>query len=230
MLLKLVSTLPEGKHWHYEVKWDGYRGIAVLQDGKARLWSRNERDLGRRFPVLVEALGKLPARSAALDGEIVVLDEAGKPDFEALQYFQPASAAHLYFYAFDLLHLRHWSLYPERQWRAFGGTQASFRHFGPRGSACRAAPLRHFCLASLRACLKMGKRTSSDHLVSVLRWFDEHSPLGGHSPNRLDSHQKFLPMSTSAVSDSLTSTVRLAPLLRRSALSKIRLAPSTDKR
>jgi DNA ligase D-like protein (predicted ligase) len=105
MLLKLVPTLPEGDHWHYEVKWDGYRCVAVVERGKARLWSRNERDLGMRFPVLVDALASLPARSAVLDGEIVVLDEAGKPDFEALQYFQPASAARLYFYAFDLLHL-----------------------------------------------------------------------------------------------------------------------------
>ena len=46
MLLQLVSKLPDGEHWQYEVKWDGYRGVAVIQDGKARLWSRNERDLG----------------------------------------------------------------------------------------------------------------------------------------------------------------------------------------
>ena len=85
MLLKLVPALPEGEHWRYEVKWDGYRGIAIVEQGKARLWSRNERDLGRCFPVLVEALGKLLARSAVLDGEVVVLDGAGKPDFEALQ-------------------------------------------------------------------------------------------------------------------------------------------------
>jgi bifunctional non-homologous end joining protein LigD len=105
MLLKLVPSLPEGEHWRYEVKWDGYRCIAVVERGEARLWSRNERDLGRRFPVLVEALAKLPVRSVVLDGEIVVLDEAGKPDFEALQYSEPARATRLYFYAFDLLHL-----------------------------------------------------------------------------------------------------------------------------
>ena len=64
MLLKLVPALPEGDHWRYEVKWDGYRGIAVVEHGKARLWSRNERDLGKRFPVLVEALARLPVRSA----------------------------------------------------------------------------------------------------------------------------------------------------------------------
>lgn len=105
MLLKLMPSLPEGDHWRYEVKWDGYRCIAVVEQAKVKLWSRNERDLGRRFPVLVEALAKLPCRSAVLDGEVLVLDETGKPDFEALQYFQPASSPRLYFYAFDLLHL-----------------------------------------------------------------------------------------------------------------------------
>jgi bifunctional non-homologous end joining protein LigD len=105
MLLKLVPALPEGQHWRYELKWDGYRGIAVIERGKARLWSRNERDMGKKFGVLVEALASLSVGSAVLDGEAVVLDDAGKPDFEALQYFSPASASRLVFYAFDLLHL-----------------------------------------------------------------------------------------------------------------------------
>ena len=72
MLLKLVPTLPQGEHWLYEVKWDGYRCIAVVERGKARLWSRNERDFGKRFPVLVDALAQLRAKSAVLDGEVVL--------------------------------------------------------------------------------------------------------------------------------------------------------------
>ena len=63
MLLQLVPKLPEGEQWQYEVKWDGYRGIAVISDGEARLWSRNERDLGKRFGRIVDAL-----RSEALAG------------------------------------------------------------------------------------------------------------------------------------------------------------------
>ena len=105
MLLKLVPALPEGDHWLYEVKWDGYRGIAVIDGGKARLWSRNERDLGKRFGVLVEALAKLPVNNAVLDGEVVVLNDEGKPDFQSLQYFNPANRSRLYYYAFDLLHI-----------------------------------------------------------------------------------------------------------------------------
>src|SRR5688572_26184543 len=104
MLLKLVTALPEGEHWRYEVKWDGYRTIAVIERGKARLWSRNERDLGKRFQVLVEAFSRLSTQNAVLDGEVVVLDDAGMPDFQALQYLGHASASRLHFYAFDLLH------------------------------------------------------------------------------------------------------------------------------
>jgi bifunctional non-homologous end joining protein LigD len=105
MLLQLVPKLPEGEHWQYEVKWDGFRGVAVVNRGTARLWSRNERDLGKRFPSIAEALGSVPAKSAVIDGELVVLGDDGKPSFQALQYFDPAEAGQLFFYAFDLLHL-----------------------------------------------------------------------------------------------------------------------------
>ncbi len=105
MLLQLVPKLPEGEQWLYEVKWDGYRGIAVIQNGEARLWSRNERDLGKRFGRIVEALRSVPAQGAIIDGELVLLDDDGKPSFQGLQYFSPADARHLVYYAFDLLHL-----------------------------------------------------------------------------------------------------------------------------
>src|SRR5688572_13945136 len=84
MLLQLVSRLPEGAQWQYEVKWDGYRGVAVIQNGEARLWSRNERDLGKRFASIVDALASIPARSAVIDGELVELGDDGKPSFQAL--------------------------------------------------------------------------------------------------------------------------------------------------
>jgi bifunctional non-homologous end joining protein LigD len=105
MLLKLVSRLPVGKQWQYEIKWDGYRGIASIKTGTARLYSRNQKDLSLRFPQLVDALSKLKAITALIDGEIVVLDETGKPNFQALQYFDPAKEGNLFFYAFDLLEL-----------------------------------------------------------------------------------------------------------------------------
>ena len=95
MLLELVARLPEGAHWQYEVKWDGYRGVAVIQDGEARLWSRNERDLGKRFTSIVDALVSVPVQSAVIDGELVVLGDDGKPSFQSLQYFDPQDAGRL---------------------------------------------------------------------------------------------------------------------------------------
>jgi ATP-dependent DNA ligase len=77
MLIQLVHKLPEGEHWQYEVKWDGYRGLAVIQN--PRLWSRNECDLGKRFPPIAEALRHFPGKSAVLDGELVVLEMTENP-------------------------------------------------------------------------------------------------------------------------------------------------------
>ena len=97
MLLKLVPSLPAGEHWRCEVKWDGYRGIAIINSGKVQLISRNQKDLSRRFNVIVDALEKLKAQSAVLDGEIVALDQEGKPSFQDLQYFEPKLASRLFF-------------------------------------------------------------------------------------------------------------------------------------
>jgi DNA ligase D-like protein (predicted ligase) len=105
MLLRLVPHLPIGKQWQYEVKWDGYRAIAIVKTGTARLISRNEKDMSARFPQIIAGLGKLKVTTATLDGEIVVLNEDGKPDFEALQYFDPRKARNVFYYAFDLLEL-----------------------------------------------------------------------------------------------------------------------------
>jgi bifunctional non-homologous end joining protein LigD len=105
MLLRLVPKLPEGEERQYEVNWDGYRGIALIDRGKAKVWSRNERDLSKRFPMIVEGLEKLAVKSAVLDGEVVVLDEEGKPSFQALQHLSPKNARNVFYYAFDLMHL-----------------------------------------------------------------------------------------------------------------------------
>jgi bifunctional non-homologous end joining protein LigD len=105
MLLQLVSRLPVGEQWQYEVKWDGYRAIAIVKTGTARLISRNEKDMSLRFPHIVAGLGKLNVITATLDGEVVVLSEDGKPDFEALQYLDSRKARNVFYYAFDLLEL-----------------------------------------------------------------------------------------------------------------------------
>ena len=101
MLLLRTSHLPEEAQWLYELKLDGYRAIAAKSKGKVRLWSRNENDFGTRYPTVAAALDALPDETV-VDGEIVALDEAGKPSFNALQNYS-STRADLVFYLFDLL-------------------------------------------------------------------------------------------------------------------------------
>lgn len=83
-----------------ELKLDGYRAIAVKAAGRVRLWSRNEKDFGRRYPAIAAALDKLPDESV-VDGEIVALDASGRPSFNALQNYGSAPA-NLIYYLFDV--------------------------------------------------------------------------------------------------------------------------------
>ncbi|MEA3207474.1 MAG: bifunctional non-ous end joining protein LigD [Chthoniobacter sp.] len=101
MQCKAVPALPEGDDWTYEIKFDGYRCIAVKTGKKVTLFSRNENRLNDRFPAVADALATLPG-DFAVDGEIVALDEQGRPSFQLLQNSGSAVPA-LFFYAFDLL-------------------------------------------------------------------------------------------------------------------------------
>ena len=65
--------------WLFEIKWDGYRAISFIENGRVRLVSRNQNDLSARFPELQELPKLIQANSAILDGEVVVLDERGRP-------------------------------------------------------------------------------------------------------------------------------------------------------
>ncbi len=98
-----VAKLPEGPGWEYEIKFDGYRALGINSAGHVRLLSRNENDFSARFPSLANALSNLPDDSV-VDGEIVALDETGRPSFNVLQNYTHA-ATPLQFYTFDLLHL-----------------------------------------------------------------------------------------------------------------------------
>jgi bifunctional non-homologous end joining protein LigD len=102
MLARPVHKLPEDeRRWLYEIKLDGYRCLA-LRDGKGvKLFSRNNNLLNHRFPKIAQALLQLEP-GTMLDGEIVALDESGRPSFNILQNDQPAEEQ-IYYYAFDLL-------------------------------------------------------------------------------------------------------------------------------
>ncbi len=101
MKCKAVAELPEDGEWTFEIKFDGYRCIAVKSGAKVTLFSRNEKKLNSRFPLLATALAE-HAYDFALDGEIVALDEKGRPSFQLLQNSESVKPP-IFFYAFDLL-------------------------------------------------------------------------------------------------------------------------------
>jgi ATP-dependent DNA ligase len=85
MLVQLDSQLPEGPHWRYEPKLDGFRGLLWRRSGsQVQLLSRNSRGLGPWFPELIRAAPSLPPNTL-VDGEIVICDESGWVDSGALQ-------------------------------------------------------------------------------------------------------------------------------------------------
>jgi DNA ligase D-like protein (predicted ligase) len=96
-----VSKLPEGLEWLWEIKFDGYRALAVKSGTGVTLFSRRRKSLNRQFPYIVEALADLPA-GTVVDGEVVAMDESGRPDFNLLQNLR-AEASRIQYYIFDLL-------------------------------------------------------------------------------------------------------------------------------
>jgi bifunctional non-homologous end joining protein LigD len=102
MQCKAVTKLPDEADWTFEIKFDGYRCLAVKNGAKVTLFSRNENKLNARFPNVAEAIADLPG-DFTLDGEIVALDDEGRPSFQLLQNNLGRPLA-VHFYAFDLLH------------------------------------------------------------------------------------------------------------------------------
>jgi bifunctional non-homologous end joining protein LigD len=84
-LALLKSKPPTGPEWTYEIKWDGYRVAVHIEPQRVRVITRGGHDWRHRFPGIVEAAKRLGVATAILDGEAVVLDEQGRPDFGRLQ-------------------------------------------------------------------------------------------------------------------------------------------------
>ncbi|TAL23430.1 MAG: hypothetical protein EPN94_09465 [Nitrospirae bacterium] len=103
MLATLIKKPFNHPDWLFEVKWDGYRAIAEIKDGDVSLYSRNQISLNQKFSPIVNSLRKIRFE-AVLDGEIVVVDDKGLPDFQMLQNYQKSRKGHLLYYVFDLLH------------------------------------------------------------------------------------------------------------------------------
>jgi DNA ligase D-like protein (predicted ligase) len=104
MLARSAAELPEGPEWSYEVKWDGYRAVAVKDGSTVALSSRNAKDLTREYPTVAAAVAALRSRAVMIDGEIVAVDRQGRPTFQALHH-RTTAGIQIVYYAFDLLHL-----------------------------------------------------------------------------------------------------------------------------
>jgi bifunctional non-homologous end joining protein LigD len=115
MLATPVDEPFDGPEWLFEIKWDGYRAVAFIENGKARLVSRNQNDLTARYPELKNLPQFINAKTAILDGEVVALDEEGRASFSLMQQrtgFRPGGRrtvakadVPVLYYVFDLLYL-----------------------------------------------------------------------------------------------------------------------------
>jgi bifunctional non-homologous end joining protein LigD len=121
MLATLVDKAFDNPDWLFEIKWDGYRAVAFLDGGKLRLVSRNQNDMTGQYPELRDLPEHVRARTAILDGEIVALDDAGRPSFSLMQQRTGISgsgrrikradrAVPIAYYVFDLLYLDSYDL------------------------------------------------------------------------------------------------------------------------
>jgi len=148
-MLATPAPLPsavEDRQWAYEVKWDGVRAVAYLQDGQLRLMSRTDRDVTRRYPELAPLAASRPDMAIVVDGELVSLDAQGRPSFGRLQHrmhaVDPAEVHRqlgrypVTYMIFDLLHADGQSLlgqpYLERRTR--------LDHLGLSGPAWQTPP------------------------------------------------------------------------------------------
>jgi bifunctional non-homologous end joining protein LigD len=116
MLATLARDVPEGGEWVYEIKWDGFRGLCFVKEGKVRIVSRNGNLMNGQFPELERLPESIAAETAILDGEIVVFDAEGRPSFSLMQQrtgfvaAEGRSRAPVSLAAFDLLYLNGYDL------------------------------------------------------------------------------------------------------------------------
>ena len=104
MLATLVEQAVDEAGWVYEVKWDGYRAIGYLNEGAVEIRSRNNKSFNEKFYPVFDALKKWKI-NAVIDGEIIVVNEKGVPDFSDLQGWRSEADGNLAFYLFDILWL-----------------------------------------------------------------------------------------------------------------------------
>lgn len=154
MLAESIDEPFDGKDWLFEIKWDGYRAVAFIENGKVRLVSRNQNELTPRYPELKDLPKFVKAKNAILDGEVVALDLEGRSSFSLMQQrtgfrtatkrATPNPEVPVLYYAFDLIYLDgdDWRRVPleerKRKLASILGTGDSLRysdHYAEQGKA-----------------------------------------------------------------------------------------------
>jgi ATP-dependent DNA ligase len=106
-----VEKPPSGPQWVHEIKLDGYRMAARIDNGRVQLLTRTGLDWTAKYPSAVAALETLNVKAAYLDGELCGVDDAGLPSFAQTQAATDGERdVHLVYYAFDLLHIGGWDV------------------------------------------------------------------------------------------------------------------------
>src|SRR5688572_18054674 len=104
MLATLTDAAFDSDEWVFEIKWDGYRAVATVVDGRVELESRNNTSFTEKFAPITDALHEM-RDDVVLDGEVVALDENGLASFQKLQSWQKNPIGDIMYYVFDLLWL-----------------------------------------------------------------------------------------------------------------------------
>lgn len=94
----------DSKDWLFEIKWDGYRAIAEIRNGSNKLYSRNGHTFDKAYPKIFAALSSIK-NDAVIDGEVVVFDDSGKPNFQRLQNYSVRDRHIIQYYVFDIIEL-----------------------------------------------------------------------------------------------------------------------------
>ena len=195
-LATLRATAPSGRGWAHEIKFDGYRVQARLDDGEVRLLTRKGLDWSEKFPNIAAAVAKLPAHAALIDGEVVVEDKKGVSNFSELQAALKAGERERFvYYVFDLLHLdgRDLTALPliERKAelaqlieRAQRGPIRYSEHFEDEGPAV----LRHACELALEGIVSKRmdapyRSGRSDTFIKTKCSNAQELVVGGYSPS-----------------------------------------------
>src|ERR1700679_3931927 len=106
-----VEKPPAGPQWVHEIKLDGYRMAARIDNGRVQLLTRTGLDWTAKYPSAVAALANVNVKTAYIDGELCGVDDAGLPSFAHTQAASDGErGVHLVYYAFDLLHLAGWDV------------------------------------------------------------------------------------------------------------------------